>query len=162
MITSVRNAFLKLMRIVRPDSAPLRILIVDDEDAVRRFVQRVLSSAGVETWSAGGPLEALEVAQRIGRFDLLLTDLMMPTMNGDEMARRLRCDDPALKILYLTGFSDRLFAERMTLWENEAFLDKPCSIDGLLEAVSLAIYGHTTGLIRAATAVAQDIPASAA
>lgn len=48
---------------------------------------------------------------------------MMPQMAGDELARRLRQSEPSLKVLYLTGFSDRLFKERVTLWEDEAFLD---------------------------------------
>jgi DNA-binding NarL/FixJ family response regulator len=54
---------------------------------------------------------------------------------------RLRQDDPDLKVLYLTGYSDRLFAEKTTLSNQEAFLEKPCSIVGLLQAVSLAITG---------------------
>jgi hypothetical protein len=49
----------------------------------------------------------------------------------------MRLEEPSLKVLYLTGFSDRLFKERSSLWEDEAFLEKPCSIKGLLQAVSL-------------------------
>ena len=55
----------------------------------------------------------------------------MPQMTGDELARRLRQDEPALKVLYLTGYSDQLFKEKITLWQDEAFLEKPCTIDGL-------------------------------
>ena len=43
---------------------------------------------------------------------------------------------------YFTGYSDRLFAEKITLWEDEAFLDKPCSVKGLLQAVSLLLQGR--------------------
>jgi FixJ family two-component response regulator len=50
---------------------------------------------------------------------------------------------PDLSVLYLTGFADRLFTARATLWENEAFVEKPVSIDGLREAVSLALFGTT-------------------
>ena len=60
---------------------------------------------------------------------------MMPQMTGDELARRLRQQEPSLKVLYLTGFSDRLFKEKVTLWQDEAFLDKPCSVQGCIEAV---------------------------
>ena len=74
--------------------------------------------------------------------DILVTDVMMPQMTGDELARRLRLKEPDLKILYLTGFSDRLFKDKVTLWEDEAFLDKPCSVKSLKEAVSLLISGH--------------------
>ena len=45
-------------------------------------------------------------------------------------------------MLYLTGFSDRLFKEKVTLWADEAFLEKPCSVTGLLQAVSLLLFGR--------------------
>ncbi len=67
---------------------------------------------------------------------------MMPRMRGDELARRLRQGEPELKVLYLTGFSDTLFKEKATLWQDEAYLDKPCTLRGLLEAVSLLLVGH--------------------
>ena len=121
------------------------ILIVDDEESVRRFVERVLHDEGYETALAADGPEALEVAKRLGSFDLLLTDVMMPQMTGDELARRLRRDDPKLKILYLTGYSDRLFKDKKTLWEDEAFLDKPCSVKSLKEAVSLLLSGSVDG-----------------
>jgi two-component system, cell cycle sensor histidine kinase and response regulator CckA len=73
---------------------------------------------------------------------VLVTDLMMPGMSGDELARRLRQREPRLKVLYLTGFSDHLFKEKSTLWADEAFLEKPCSVNGLLEAVSLLLSGR--------------------
>jgi len=82
------------------------------------------------------------VAEKMTRLDILVTDLMMPEMLGDEIARRLRQHEPRLKVLYLTGYSDRLFKDKVTLWEDEAFLDKPCSIKGLLQAVSLLLFGR--------------------
>ena len=68
--------------------------------------------------------------------------MMMPQMTGDELARRIRVSAPGIKVLYLTGFSDRLFKEKVTLWADEAFLDKPCSVKGLLQAVSLLLFGR--------------------
>ena len=117
-------------------------LVVDDEESVRRFVDRVLSDAGYRTVAAPDGPEALEAAAGLDAFDLLVTDLMMPQMTGDELARRLRVQRPSLKVLYLTGFSDRLFKEKVTLWADEAFLDKPCSVKGLLEAVALLVFGR--------------------
>jgi two-component system cell cycle sensor histidine kinase/response regulator CckA len=116
-------------------------LVVDDEDPVRRFVERVLREAGYKTATAGDGTEALKIAGTLGTFDILVTDMMMPEMMGDELARRLRLREPAMKVLYLTGFSDRLFKEKSTLWQDEAYLDKPCSVRGLLEAVSLLLTG---------------------
>jgi two-component system cell cycle sensor histidine kinase/response regulator CckA len=121
---------------------PARVLIVDDEEPVRRFVERVLHDAGYETAVAGDGSEAIQVAAKFTGIDVLVTDVMMPNMLGDELARRLRQNEPDLKVLYLTGYSDRLFKEKVTLWEAEAFLDKPCSVAGLRQAVSLLLYGH--------------------
>jgi two-component system, cell cycle sensor histidine kinase and response regulator CckA len=126
----------------RTAADPYTVLVVDDEESVRKFVERVLREGGYRTAIAGDGTEALEVASKLGPFEILVTDVMMPRMSGDELARRLRQTDPGLKILYLTGFSDRLFKEKVTLWEDEAFLDKPCSVAGLLEAVSLLLFGH--------------------
>ena len=117
------------------------VLVVDDEEPVRRFVARVLQGGGYETLLAEDGPAAIAVAEKEGPFDIVVTDLMMPQMNGDELARRLRQIDPGLKVLYLTGFSDKLFKEKVTLWEDEAFLDKPCSVKGLLQAVSLLYFG---------------------
>jgi len=120
----------------------VRVLIVDDEEPVRTFVQRVVALGHCETAVAADGPEAIERAASQGPFDVLLTDLVMPGMNGDELARRLREMDPSLKVLYLTGFSERLFKERVTLSEGEAFLDKPCTVKALLQAVSLLAYGR--------------------
>lgn len=136
----------------------LRVLVVDDDTLTRRFVDRVLREAGFETAVAEGGPEAMAVAEAFQPLDLVLTDLMMPGMSGDELARRLRTTEPGLKVLYLTGYSDLLFRERQTLWEDEAYLEKPCSAAGLLEAVSLlssgrlATPGGTSGAVIAAAA----------
>jgi CheY-like chemotaxis protein len=124
---------------------PLRALVVDDEELVRNFVNRVLVDAGYETVVASSGPDAEAAVKNRGHFDVLVTDLMMPEMSGDELVRRLRGSEPNLKVLYLTGFSDHLFKEKVTLWADEAFLDKPCSPKGLLEAVSLLVSGRIPG-----------------
>ena len=123
-------------------SRPRSVLIVDDEELVVKFVERVLREAGYQTATAPDGPEALEEAAKLETFDMVVTDLMMPKMTGDELARRLRLASPGIKVLYLTGFSDRLFKEKVTLWADEAFLEKPCSVKGLLQAVSLLLFGH--------------------
>jgi two-component system cell cycle sensor histidine kinase/response regulator CckA len=120
----------------------IQALIVDDEEPVGRFVDRVLRGAGYSTMRASDGPEALEVASKLQTLDILVTDLMMPNMTGDELARQLRQREPGLKVLYLTGYSDRLFRQKSTLWEDEAFLDKPCSTAGLLQAVALLVFGR--------------------
>jgi CheY-like chemotaxis protein len=118
--------------------------VVDDEEPIRRYVDRVMREAGHETALAGDGPEAIEVARTFQPLDLLLTDVLMPQMSGVELARRLRQTEPGLKVLYLTGFSDSLFKERVTLWEDEAYLDKPCSVKALLQVVSLLTSGRLT------------------
>jgi CheY-like chemotaxis protein len=127
-----------------------RILIVDDEVNIRIFADRALRSAGYQTRMASNGAEALRVSEAEGPFDLLLTDVSMPGMFGNELARRVRVSHPDHPVLYLTGFSGRLFAEKKTLWEHEAFVDKPTTMDGLREAVSLILFGHTQGPASAA------------
>jgi two-component system cell cycle sensor histidine kinase/response regulator CckA len=127
----------------------LRVLVVDDERAILAFAEDVLTGAGCDVTIASEGRDALRIVERTPhRFDLFVVDLMMPRMRGDELARHLRQRDPDAKILYFTGYADRLFAERGGLWEGEAFIDKPVSIAGLLEAASLLLFGHTQGLRR--------------
>jgi len=122
-------------------SRPMSVLIVDDEPSVRQFVDRALREVGYTTTVAADGPEAIEIAATLEPLDIIVTDVMMPQMTGDELARRLRQARPELKVLYLTGFSDRLFKEKATLWADEAYLDKPCSVKGLREAVSLLLFG---------------------
>ena len=134
-------------RLVKPPIPVGPLLIVDDEEPVVKFVDRVLRDAGYKTVTANNGPDAIETARRIGSVGALVTDVMMPGMSGDELARILRQTEPNLKVLYLTGYSDRLFKEKAVLWADEAFLDKPCTIKGLCEAVSLLLNGTVKGAI---------------
>jgi two-component system cell cycle sensor histidine kinase/response regulator CckA len=130
------------VRLKQPAAQRVNIVIVDDEEPVRRYVERVLRDAGYSTSLAADGPEAIALAAHMDTIDILVTDLMMPAMQGDELARRLRQDRPGLKVLYLTGYSDHLFKEKTTLWADEAFLEKPCSVQGLRQAVSLLLFGR--------------------
>jgi len=124
-----------------PAGALPRVLVVDDDDTVRQFIARTLQQGGYEVVTAVDGLEAL-AAQKDNKFDLYLVDFRMPHMTGDEVSRLLRQADPDAKVLYFTGYSDQLFGATITLSANEAFLDKPAGVQGLLEAVSLLLFGH--------------------
>jgi two-component system cell cycle sensor histidine kinase/response regulator CckA len=126
-------------------SNPPRVLVVDDEERIRGFAERVLREGGYDVVTAPDGPEALRLVGEQGRFDGFVIDVMMPQMRGDELARALRRIEPDAKVLYFTGYSDNLFKEKVTLWEHEAFLDKPVTVDGLLQAVSLLLFGHTRG-----------------
>ena len=140
VLGSIRSYASRLMN-AGDTPAECRVLVVDDESAVRRYVVHVLKAAGYQTSAASNAAEALEAFAN-GTFEALVTDVMMPGMTGDELARQLRQSDRGLKVLYLTGYSDRLFREKTGLWADEAFLDKPFTSKGLREALSLLVFGR--------------------
>ena len=116
------------------------VLVVDDEEPIRQLERRILESGGYRVIEASRALEAFALLQKDLQVDLVIADLQMPDLGGEEMARRIRRDRPNIKVLYVTGHIDELMDERSTLWEGEAFLDKPFTAKALLEAVSLLLY----------------------
>lgn len=105
----------------------------------------MLREAGYDVVTASDGPDALRLIVQQQPFELFVIDVAMPQMTGDELARQLRAVDPDVKVLYCTGYSDRLFREEAMLGEHEAFVDKPCSAQALLEAVSLLLFGNTQG-----------------
>jgi len=124
-----------------PSPRALRIMVVDDEEAVRRYADRVLRSAGYQPVLAANGFEALRLAASMGGVDALVTDLMMPEMNGAELARRLRQEMGELKVLYMSGFCARIVDNEVRRSGRDAFLEKPYSIKALEQAVSMLVYG---------------------
>lgn len=122
-----------------------RVLVVDDEEAIRVFSERALQAAGYDVSVVADGPAALAVVESQKPFDLFVVDLVMSPMPGDELGRLLRQRDADVKVLYFTGYSDRLFKEKATLWANESFVAKPVNLQGLLEAVSMSLFGHTRG-----------------
>jgi CheY-like chemotaxis protein len=116
------------------------VLVVDDEPGIRQIARRILEDGGYEITEAEGGLEAIALLAQGHPLDLLMADLDMPGLGGDEMVRRIRATRPDLKVLYVTGHIDRLMDAR-PLWEGEAFLEKPFNPVGLREAISLLLYG---------------------
>ncbi len=120
--------------------APLTVLVVDDDAPIRIVERRILEEVQYEVIEACNGLEAVELLARGTALSLLIADLDMPELAGDEMVRRIRAMRPDLKVLYVTGHIDRLMDAR-PLWEGEAFLEKPFNATGLREAVSLLLHG---------------------
>jgi len=116
------------------------VLVVDDEAPIRMLARRVLEDTGYQVTEAADGPDAIELLSKGTTLDLLIADLDMPKLGGDEMVRRIRATRPDLKVLYVTGHIDRLMDARQ-LWEGEAFLEKPFTAAGLREAVSLLIFG---------------------
>lgn len=104
-------------------------------------MRRVLEPAGYHVLEASDGFDALALLTDTMPLDLLIFDLEMPGLAGEELARRIRADRRDQKILCVSSHVERLFDERPFLWEGEAFLDKPFTAEGLLEAVALLLYG---------------------
>ena len=115
--------------------------MVDDEESIRLVVRRILEGSGYQITEATNGLEGIALLESGTPLDLLMADIDMPELSGDEMAVRIRKSRPDLKVLYVTGHIDKLMDERPLLWDGEAFLEKPFSAAGLLEAVALILYG---------------------
>jgi two-component system cell cycle sensor histidine kinase/response regulator CckA len=122
-------------------NAPPVVLVVDDEQPIREIERRILEQNGYRILEASSAIEAFAELEDQKSIDLLIADLDMPELSGDEMVRRIRAVRPDLKVLYVTGHIDRLMDTR-PLWEGESFLDKPFSMNGLVEAVALLLYGR--------------------
>jgi CheY-like chemotaxis protein len=124
-----------------PAESDLGILIVDDDLSACLYADLVLRRAGYKPVTAFSGREAVRKAGAMARLDVLVTDLMMPGMNGDALAGILRQRDAELKVLFVAGFGDRQSAEKIALRDAAAFLEKPYSIAGLEQALSLLAYG---------------------
>jgi len=121
-----------------------RLLVVDDEAPILKLVTRILATDNYEINSAESGEVAAQMVSRpeYGGVDLLVTDLMMPGMNGRELAMIVRGKFPKARVLYVTGFADTLFKDVTELGEGESFIEKPFGTDGLLEATRLLMFGH--------------------
>jgi two-component system, cell cycle response regulator CpdR len=117
-----------------------RVLIADDEDSMRALVVRAIAMDGHETVTARDGAEALEILIRErGAFDLLLTDIQMPIMDGIALALSAARDFPELTILLMTGFADqRERASNLTAIAHDV-ITKPFSVADIRSAVADAL-----------------------
>ncbi len=105
-----------------------RILIVDDEALVRNYVRRALASRGWTVAEADNGAAALELLGR-ETFDVVICDLKMPDMRGEEVVRRVRVMRPGTKIIVITGSVSNIASPIVPGVEVEGFLIKPFGID---------------------------------
>ncbi|HEX5824714.1 MAG TPA: response regulator [Candidatus Limnocylindrales bacterium] len=111
------------------------ILLAEDEPAVRALVARILRKAGFTVVAAVDGREALELAATLPTIDLLLTDVMMPRLNGPDLAAALRKRSPDQRVLFMSGFTDDVLGERGILFPEVDLLTKPFAADALLARV---------------------------
>lgn len=124
------------------------VLVVDDDPRMRALEHRILESGGYAVREAAGAQAALTMLGDGLRADLLIADLDMPEISGEEMVHLVRAARPGQKVLYVSGNVDRLLDARQILDDGEAFLDKPFTAKGLLEAVSLLLFDSLTPPLR--------------
>jgi CheY-like chemotaxis protein len=115
------------------------ILLVDDDRDVRVTLSEMLRSAGHEVIEADGGIAALTVIEAAGSLDLLLTDVVMPGLNGFNLARMAIVKRPSLKLLYLTAFAETELVARDTGSRYGRMLTKPIAIGALLAEIAAAL-----------------------
>ena len=113
------------------------VLLVEDEEAVRRLARRVLESRGYRVLEASHGTQALHLSgEQPGRIQLLVTDVIMPGMSGQDLARQLLARRPDLKVLFISGYTDEAIKSHGDLLPGTAFLQKPFTPSGLLTKVT--------------------------
>ena len=112
------------------------ILLVEDEEAVRAFGARALSSRGYTVLEAASGVEALEVVQaQGGKIDLIVSDVVMPEMDGPTMFGELRKRGIKCKVIFVSGYAEDAFQKNLPAGEDFGFLPKPFTLKQLVEAV---------------------------
>jgi PAS domain S-box-containing protein len=115
------------------------ILLVEDEDALRQVAARILTRAGYHVLAATGGAQAIHIAQtHPGSIDLMLTDVIMPKMMGNEVAEHVQAIRPDLPVLYMSGYAEPVLTENGTLPDGVTIIEKPFTGRELLRCV------HTT------------------
>jgi two-component system, cell cycle sensor histidine kinase and response regulator CckA len=110
------------------------ILLVEDEDMVRAVAERALTRNGYTVITAANGEAALEMLEGRSDIDLIVSDVVMPIMDGPTMVRKARADFPNMPILFMSGYAEEQLRKMIDL-DNIAFLPKPFSVQQLAEAV---------------------------
>jgi PAS domain S-box-containing protein len=118
------------------------VLIVEDNESVRKLVEKALKIKGYRVLEASDPKEAIEICRAFtGPIDLLLTDVIMPGMNGKELAESLRSQRPSIKVLFMSGYAQNIIMQKEILPADIHFIQKPFSLESLARKVREALEG---------------------
>ena len=114
------------------------VLIVEDDKNVRDFTLAALQEMGYQVIACATGMEAIDLVQKDSvSFDLLITDLIMPEMNGRDLSEKMAAMFPQLKIIITSGYPDRHLSQLQDLPAGIQFLAKPYSIQSLVEIINL-------------------------
>lgn len=118
------------------------VLLVEDEEAVRSFAVRALASRGYNVLEAGSGTEALEVMEEHGgEVDIVVSDVVMPEMDGPTLLRKLRERSDNVKIIFISGYAEDAFKKNLEGQTDFTFLPKPFSLKQLAETVKETLEG---------------------
>ncbi|MCR4341791.1 MAG: PAS domain-containing protein, partial [Gemmatimonadaceae bacterium] len=133
----------------RPKAGEETVLLVEDEEMVRKVVRRTLLSQGYKVIEAANGTEALKLAlENPARISLVLTDVMMPAMGGPELARRLWQQLPDLKIVFLSGYAPDSMSAGSGVPPGAILIEKPFAIEKLMTIVREVLDGDGAGTSR--------------
>jgi two-component system cell cycle sensor histidine kinase/response regulator CckA len=119
-----------------------RILLVEDEESVRMFSARALSTTGYEVFEAGSGEEALEVLEEInGELDLIISDVVMPEMDGPTLLTHVRRLYPDLKVIFVSGYAEESVRQGLADDRSVEFLPKPYTLDQINSKVKEVLSG---------------------
>jgi len=111
------------------------ILLVEDEEGLRALNARGLASRGYTVLEAGNGLEAIETLEKHGHVDLVVSDVVMPEMDGPTLLKELRRREPEVKIIFVSGYAEEAFSKNLPSQEQYAFLAKPFTLKQLVAEV---------------------------
>lgn len=116
------------------------ILIVEDQIAILKVTQLILETMEYKVLTANTLSEALELVSHYkDKISLLITDLIMPEINGRDLAKQLRSDNPDLKCMYMSGYTADIITDKGALEENDDFIQKPFKVEDLIAKVNKAM-----------------------
>jgi DNA-binding NtrC family response regulator len=118
------------------------VIVAEDDEGVRLLTCEILEKHGYRVISAKDPEEFLRLVDDLGGdIDLMLTDVIMPGMNGKQLFERIRAGHPEMKVVYMSGYTDDVIAHHGILETGVHFIQKPFSIQSLTEKVRLVLDG---------------------
>ncbi len=116
------------------------VLVVEDDRIVLNLVERILKEQGYDVHSASDGEEALEIAKKIGEgLDILVTDVVMPGMNGRELHRRVTEFCPKVMVLFMSGYTDNVIIHKGFVDDGVKFLQKPFTVRELADKIREAL-----------------------